>query len=154
MSHYERFRSAFSVALDGWSSSLPVCNEQTEIIFFYQTGKAAAGNSFFSSITKVVERDRRTGELSESDPEELTSRVIAEGSGLRTGLTGMEALAAKKDYLTAYEQYIAAADAAETDDFLRQMKESFQQLVPPSALRRAYFAVCPEFFEKIGVTQD
>lgn len=154
MDYFERFRSAFSAALNGWSASLPVCSNEQEILFFYIADETEEGEGYLSSVEKIYVLNRQSGEISERDPEAVTETAVAAGTEIGQALEGDEALDAEDEYLDAYEQFIAAADASEADDLLQRMKECFEQLVPPSALRRAYLAVCPEFFEKIGVTQD
>lgn len=154
MDYYERFRAAFSAAVNDWSSSLPVCTREKEFLFFYIADDAEDGTGFLSSVEKIYVLDRKSGELSEIDPEPVTEAATAGGTEIQAGLEGDEALDAEDEYLDAYEQYIEAGDDDGKEDLMQRMKESFEQLIPPSALRRAYLAVCPEFFEKISVTQD
>ena len=105
MSYQDRFRNAFSEVTEGWGTSLPFCNGDNEFLFFYKTGKTADGIRYFASINKIWIYEISSGILMEQDAMEATQKAVELGTELAAGLTGSEALKARKQYLAAYEEF-------------------------------------------------
>lgn len=126
------------------SVSLPLVSDGQEIIFFYHS--ESSGRDFaLKELDRVIFRDLKTSELSIREGAELFSteelrRFVA--SGKTECITGVQALERVKKYHDLHERLLSfdfgKAPSGEDILLLRELFETFVQLVPESGLREVY----------------
>lgn len=152
MSYLKRFRSVFSTVEIELASSLPVCNTNDEILFFYTTQPNDDTSFIIESICHVFKRDFQTGSIID-----ITSSILHmindnayRGSIIRPLLLGKKAYEMEDLYNEVYEEYFQQVSKKVYDvsfsDTCRRLMSSFNALIPDGALRMLYTEIGSDYF--------
>lgn len=126
------------------SVSLPLISDGQEIIFFYRA-ESSGRNFALKELDRIIFRDLKTSELSIWNGSELFSeeelhRFAAFGKA--ECITGVQALKHVKKYYDLHEKLLSfdfgEVPSGEDILILRELFETFRQLVPESDLREVY----------------
>lgn len=152
MSIFERFRSVFSSTEIELACSLPVCNLESEVLFFYSTQPNDAVSFVFEAIWHAYMRDINSGDIIEITESLLKSSkaTACNGSIIRPSFVGEKAYEMKDMYESIYEDYYQYLVMKRNDTLFSntcyQLKTCFERLVPEGPLKELYEEIGQEFF--------
>lgn len=147
----KRFSSILPHVRDDSIISLPICNCDDEILFFYYTRSHDNQQFTLEKVLSVFSRDRKTGEIREIDLDHVLSREILENNSLISpAITGIDALRVRNEYLRLYEEFYDISEQLYSDskaDYdCTELLSAFKQLTPQSNLYEMYMELGKDYF--------
>ena len=153
MDLYERFSMAFASAEVELTTSLPICNKECEILFFYSIGRKKGQDNYFGAIHHAYKRNNKDGMIVDITDQLKQSDIYGACKGCLLQPTILDENAYEKEelYETQYEEFYKQMITGETnEDFSElcgELLDCFYELVPRGQLRDMYEALGKEYFD-------
>ena len=143
----ERFRTALLEMRDDVACSLPICNRDKEIIFYYYTKADEFGDYCLEKVLNIFERDIRSGIVVSVPVDFLEIRTIKSQHEKKT-MSPEDAYEVKKEYLSLYELFY---DTTVNRDALpvperKRLRDLFNKYVYDPQLREIYYCLGKDYF--------
>lgn len=131
--------------------SLPICNRENEIVFFYNIKESDRNSYRIGRIYNIYVLEKSTGELKEAPVEKmLTAELISKmgNAVIHPSLLGDEAVEAEEDYLDNYEEFSAVMyKEGQGIDLIKRVKCFFEKYLSDEILASIYHHLGKEMFE-------
>ena len=153
MSVLERFEKAYSSIEVEWASSLPVCNKEHELLFFYSTAPAGDYSFRLLKLEKVLLRNHLSGDCMEYHLTEEEQKAVRsfEGQLIEPAVFDEKAFELEdlyyQNYELFYDAYVRGLPAERSAKPSGTLFKTFDTLVPNSALKDLYQLLGSEYFE-------
>lgn len=149
----ERFNNILLNMRDDVSCSLPMCNLNSELLFFYYTKPDENKQYHLEKVIGVFSRDIQTGKIEElPPPNELRLHEVK--PTFNTPLSPLDALKYRKEYEALYESYYQskASGLVVALSECQKLQSIFDSLVQDMSLRQVYLALGADFFAGLSNT--
>lgn len=153
MSISNRFGQAFSSAEVELACSLPICNRDNEVLFFYSTKPNDESSYFFGTVQHVFSRDNKSGQVVELSTFPFSKKGLEACSGciIKPKIMDEIAMDTEDKYYALYEQFYENAYNSEQQavfsDCCRQLLSCFNELIPDGPLKELYEEIGTDYFE-------
>ena len=135
------------------TKSLPILNQEGELVFFYKTEKKEPGFAI-TEITRIFKKTSAT-DFYQDDIREKVDVATLSNNHIVSTIIGEQAFAEVEKYNSLFEKFKQFAfkktNIGESEKLVaKELKKSFERIVPPSALRDIYYIYGKEMFEYIN----
>lgn len=134
------------------ASSLPICNNEYEIMFFYSTLPNDEYSYKFGKVEHAFARNIVTGKIVNLSLDDIAHDAVAacENQVITPSVYDEDAFDAEDRYYDHYEAVFNGKKALSNSEVTKDLRDAllsdFDVLVPDGALKNLYFAVGEEFF--------
>lgn len=152
MTVLDRFGEILSSVEVELASSLPICNKEYEIIFFYSTLPNDEYSYKFGKVEHAFARNIMTGKIVNLSLNDIAhdAVVACENQVITPLVYDEDAYDAEDRYYENYEKVFneknTLSNSGMTTAYRNALLSDFNVLVPEGALKNLYFAVGEEFF--------
>lgn len=148
----DRFKKTLSSVEVELACSLPICNRDYEILFFYSTQPNDEYSYKFDTLFYVYARNKDTGKI--TDISESVSRsdvyLKCKGAVIRPELFDDDAFDAEELYYSLYESFNESVYTNLYDDEFsitcKKLLRCFNTLVPEGPLKELYKYIGKDYF--------
>ena len=149
----ERFKDILLNMRDDVSCSLPMCNLNSELLFFYYTKPDENKYYHLEKIIGVFSRDIQTGKIVELPPPN-EMRLQQFKPTFNTSPPPLDALKYRKEYETLYESYYQSklSGLVVAPSQCQKLQSIFDSLVQDLSLRHVYLSLGADYFASLSNT--
>ena len=146
-----RFNSILLDIQDDEIISLPICNDNTELMFTYRLTKNEDGSSSIGEILNVFSHEKTSDIITKLDLHKLLKESnISFEKSFFVKTDGLQSLLLHQKYMELYEDYYRDLSNGISESNCNMMHDEllnlFEQIVPPSPLRDFYSFLGKDFF--------
>lgn len=152
MTFLDRFGEILTSVEVELASSLPICNNEYEIIFFYSTLPNDEYSYKFGKVEHAFARNIMTGKIVNLSLNDIVhdAVVACENQVITPLVYDEEAYDAENRYYDHYEAVFNGKNSMSNSEVTKNLRDAllsdFDVLVPDGALKKLYFAVGEDFF--------
>ena len=149
----DRFQKIYSQVEIELAQSLPVINNNSEILFFYSTSPNDEYSFVVNKIEYIFSRDNNTGEIRQVELNETDESMVKACSGeiIRPSILDDEAYEAEesyyKNYEAIYELILKGVDLE--PQIVYELMREFNKLIPDGKLKNLYKILGKQLFELV-----